>query len=325
VQASPHCAHSKKFVFGLWQIACAPIVPQIGSPRWCRTVCTAMNIDRHDPDDASAEDAQLPLLFRTDGDSPSSTTDRQLEGNAGSQHGNARRREFRWSKAARDLVRANMDAAGAEVSALVTRLVEESGNPRWACRRFAQSMGVRSRRPYRVWKEQEQQRLLKLLDLHPVNEISKLMRRSQSSIWHMLQRLGANAKMGKDSFTKYTLAVALHVRPEKVEDWIGRGWLKAREMETGGGRRTVIEAEDFCQFCREHTKDVVGNRLTKERLDFVYHFAFPPSHAHLLPVRESTKERVAYEEQLTEGVESPPPAFGPDRSEDSDDAFERTA
>jgi hypothetical protein len=283
-----------------------------------------MDSDRHDPDDASAEDAQLPLLFRTDRDSSISTKDRQLGGNAGSQHGDARRREFRWSKAARDLVRANMDAAGAEVSALVTRLVEESGNPRWACRRFAQRMGVRARRPYRVWKEHEQERLLKLIDLHPVNEIPKLMRRSQSSIWHMLQRLGGNAKMGKDNFTKYTLAVALHVRPEKVEDWIARGWLKARGIETGRGKRTVIEAEDFCEFCREHTKDVVGNRLTKERLDFIYHFAFPPSHAELLPVRESKKERAAYE-GLTEDVESPPPAFGPDRSDDSDDASERTA
>ncbi len=58
----------------------------------------------------------------------------------------------------------------------------------------------------------------------------------------------------------------------------------------------IIGAEDFCEFCREHTKDVVGNRLSKERLDFVYHFAFPPSHAELLPVRESKKERDAYEE-----------------------------
>jgi hypothetical protein len=180
------------------------------------------------------------------------------------------RHAFRWSKAARELVRANANAAGKALSVLLTSLVEESGNPRWACRRFIRSMGVRNKKPYRTWTAQEQQRLLKLIDLHPVNEISRLMRRSHSSIWHMLQRLGANAKMGKDSFTKYTLAIALHVRPETVDGWIRRGWLRAREIETGHGRRTVIEAEDFCAFCKEHTKDVVGNRLSKERLDFVY-------------------------------------------------------
>lgn len=60
------------------------------------------------------------------------------------------------------------------------------------------------------------------------------------------------------------------------------------------GERIIIDAQDFCEFCRRHTRDVVGNRLTEERLDFVYHFAFPPSHAELLPVRESRKERQAY-------------------------------
>jgi hypothetical protein len=209
-----------------------------------------------------------------------------------------RRREYRWPKAARDLVRANMDATGTGLSALLTRLQEESGNPRWACRRFLRSMGMKSTRSYRAWTAPEQQRLLKLLDLHPMDEIAKIMRRSKSSIWHMLYRLGANAKMGKDSFTKYTLAMALHVRAETVESWIARGWLNARELATARGKRVIIEAEDFCEFCRQHTKDVVGNRLTEERLEFVYHFAFPPSHSELLPVRESKKERKAYEAQV---------------------------
>jgi hypothetical protein len=258
-----------------------------------------MNVNHQDPDSSHKEAAQTSSQI-----SPHSAYSRTVSGAPGfaSDTGNIKnrnsRRESRWSKAARDLVRANMNATGSEVSTLISQLAEESGNPRWACRRFVRSMGIRSRRPYRLWSEQEQQRLLKLIDLHAVTEISRLMRRSQSSIWHMLQRMGANAKMGKDNFTKYTLAVALHVRPEKIQDWITRGWLKAREVETGRGKRIVIEAEDFCEFCKKHTKDVVGNRLTEERLDFVYHFVFPPSHAELLPVRDSKKERDAYAEQI---------------------------
>jgi len=240
-------------------------------------------------------------------------------------HADSPRREFRWSKAARDLARANVNATGSEVSALVTRLVEETGNPRWACRRFIRGMGIRWQRSYRYWTEQEQQRLLKLIDLHPVNEISKLLRRSESSIWHMLYRLGANAKMGKDSFTKYSLALALHVRPAAIERWITIGWLKARQIETGRGKRIVIDAEDFCEFCKEHTKDVVGNRLTRERLEFVYRFAFPPSHAELLPVRESKKERIAYQSQLDEEMEAQPGALPPECAEDVDDSLEGIA
>jgi hypothetical protein len=40
--------------------------------------------------------------------------------------------------------------------------------------------------------------------------------------------------------------------------------------------------------------------LSKERLDFVYRFAFPRSHAELLPVRYSNKERSACETQVKE-------------------------
>jgi len=240
-------------------------------------------------------------------------------------HDGNNRRGFRWSKAARELVRANINATGEELSALLTKLVAESGHPRWACRRFAHKMGIRARRAYRPWTVQEQQRLLKLIDLHPVIEVAKAMRRSPSSIWHMLYRLGANAQMGKDNFSKYTLAAALHVRPETVESWIQRGWLKAREVESGPGKRVVIEAEDFCEFCRDHTKDVVGNRLTKERLDFVYHFAFPPSHAELLPVRESKKERRAYQSQLEEELEDAAASFAPDGVQDVDDSLQGIA
>jgi hypothetical protein len=49
----------------------------------------------------------------------------------------------------------------------------------------------------------------------------------------------------------------------------------------------------------------VGNRLTRERLDFVYHFAFPPSHAGLLPVRSALKEERAYEIQTREEAKNP--------------------
>src|SRR6185437_4381001 len=86
-----------------------------------------------------------------------------------------------WSKTARDLVRANSSISGRDLSALLTRLEEESGNPRWACRRFVRRMEIRWRRPYRTWTKVEQERLIKLIDLHPIHEVAKLMRRSESA------------------------------------------------------------------------------------------------------------------------------------------------
>ena len=255
----------------------------------------------------------------------SMTQDQAGASSSGTKNGRPRP-EYRWSKAARDLVRANLTASGAELSGVISRLVEESGYPRWACWRFVRRMGIRSKRAQRRWTQSERQRLEKLIDLHPVNEIATILRRSQSSVWHALYRMGASAAMGRDSFTKNTLASALHVSPTQIGTWINRGWLKAREVQTGQIKRVIIAAEDFCEFCRAHTKDVVGNRLSKERLDFVYRFAFPRSHAELLPVRESKKERSAYEMQVREeGNVGESAGLDPGRADDEDDTLDRIA
>jgi len=235
------------------------------------------------------------------------------------------RRDFRWSKAARDLVKANRYVRGTALSALVTKLVAESGNPRDACWRFVRQFGVHGR-CRRAWTEAEQQRLLCLVARRSIKEVANLVQRSERSIRLMLQRLGASAVMGQDWFTKYTLAEALRVHVERVNQWIDRGWLKTRVLNTGGAKRTVIDADEFCRFCEEHRQEVIGHRLNRERLDFIQNFVFPPSHARLLPVRESKKERAEYEARF--GTNRHEPASvnaGEDREEEIESEFDLSA
>jgi hypothetical protein len=212
------------------------------------------------------------------------------------KEGKRPRRAFRWSKAARDLVKANRYVRGTALSALVTKLVAESGNPRDACWRLVRQLGGHGR-CRRAWTEAEQQRLLCLVARHSIKEVANLVQRSERSVRLMLQRLGASAIMGQDWFTKYTLAEALRVHVEKVNQWIDRGWLKTRVLNTGA-KRTVIDADEFCRFCEEHRQEVIGHRLNRDRLDFIQNFVFPSSHARLLPVRESKKERAAYDKRF---------------------------
>ncbi len=181
---------------------------------------------------------------------------------------------------------------------LVGRLVQVSGNPRDACWRFARQAGIATKQAYRPWTRKEQQKLLDLIAIHPVHEVTLMLRRSPASVRSMLERLGATAKMGQDWSTKYTLAEALHVRAEDVQKWIDRGWLQCRTVQTGRLTRQIIEADDFCAFCKQHRSEILGRRLNADRLSFVQTFVFPPSHMELLPVRESKKERAAYEEQM---------------------------
>lgn len=202
-----------------------------------------------------------------------------------------------------------------DLKALVARLVEISGNPSDACRRFARQLGVREKQPYRPWTDKEQQKLLDLVASHPVHEVALLLRRTMASVHSMLRRLGANGRIGQDWFTKYTLAEALHIRAEEVQRWIDRGWLKCRIVETGKLKKQIIDAGDFCEFCKQHRAEIVGRRLNFDRLDFVQTFVFPPSHVELLPVREAKKEQAEYEEQIKKTVAT---TFEAEMSDDLD-------
>ena len=132
----------------------------------------------------------------------------------------------------------------------------------------------------------------------------------------MLHRLGASARIGQDWFTKHALAEALRVRASEVQTWIDRGWLQCRVVESDRLKRQLIDAKDFCDFCKEHHRQVVGNRLNIDRLNFVQTFVFPPNHAELLPVRSAKKEQHAYQEQMQKQI---------GREEGDDDQLEATA
>jgi hypothetical protein len=208
------------------------------------------------------------------------------------REGAGKRRVFHWPNEASELARNYRDCVnrglkqnGTARRALVLKLVEVSGNPQDACVRFLRQLGVAGTRPYRPWTKPEQQRLLDLIASLPVQEAARVIGRPTSSVRSMLHRLGVGAKRGREWFTKYTLAEALHIRHEEVQKWIDRGWLKSRSFPTSGLKMQIIDAEDFCKFFKEHGREVVGRRLSYAGLWFVCNYVFPPRHADLLSVR----------------------------------------
>jgi hypothetical protein len=233
-----------------------------------------------------------------------------------------KRRVFRWSGAAREIARAYLNARRhsvdsrqgipTDLKSVIAKLVEVSGNPRDACWRFLRQAGIREKQSYREWTNKEQQKLLDAIVSHPLHEVSLLLRRSPASVRSMLRRLGANARMGQDWFTRYTLAEALHVRAELVQRWIERGWLKCRVVQTGRLKKEIIDAADFCEFCKRHRTEIVRRRLNPDRLTFVQTFVFPPSHMELLAVREAKKERAEYEAQMKKEDSSVAAEFAPE-------------
>lgn len=213
---------------------------------------------------------------------------------------------FRWSQEAEELIADHLRAGNHQQrsanapASLATRLVVLTGNPRDACLRFLYKHGIIQKRHWRPWTKVEQQRLFDLLETHTAEEVAQTLQRSANSIRSMLHRLGESAQRGRDWFTPYSLAAALHVRVEEIQKWITRGWLKCRTVETTGIKKRIIDPDDFCEFIKRYGQKVVGRRLTAEGLWFVQNFVFPPKHAHLLPLRKKQDLAQAGENPETE-------------------------
>jgi hypothetical protein len=225
--------------------------------------------------------------------------------------GPRKRRVFHWSEEARDLVRNYLRSlrngqvhSRNGLAALATKLVALSGNPRDACLRFLHQLGVTQKRVWRPWTKAEQQRLFDLIETCPLEEVSKIMQRSPRSIRSMLHRLGESSQRGRDWFTIYSLAEALHVRSDEVQKWIDQGWLKCRIVETTGVKKRIIDPDDFSEFVKQYGRAVVGRRLNSDGLWFVQNFVFPPKHAHLLPLRKSKDMSVGNVEEEDEADRS---------------------
>ena len=211
-----------------------------------------------------------------------------------------RPRSFKWSSAARDAVRANLNASGAELRDLITRISQETGNPRDACLRFARQLGIKAKRPYRKWSQREQNDLEHLLELYPVRTVALKLRRQIHQIYGMCRRLGISAKARKESLSMYALARLLHKRPQIVRRWIESGALPAEDEGTANVPRHMVSQDSLRRFCKDHPELIAGDRISQERLKFIFEYVFPRPHNDLLPVRESKKERAAYEKQMEE-------------------------
>ena len=84
------------------------------------------------------------------------------------------------------------------------------------------------------------------------------------SIRSRLHRLGERSQRGRDWFTPYSLAEALHVRVDEVQKWVNHGWLKCRVVETANVKKRIIDPDDFSDFAKQHGRAEVGRRLNAD-------------------------------------------------------------
>ncbi len=210
----------------------------------------------------------------------------------------SKRRVFRWSQEARQLV-INYQRQPAKLvrfnssprKELIAKLMEISGYPREACRRFLLRQGLMEKRNYREWTTREQQKLVALIEDLPVQEAARILCRPPGSVRSMLHRLGLGSRQSREWFTVSLLARALHIGREEVRRWVERGWLKSRVVHTQSVNIQIVEADEFCAFIKNHGREAVSGRVSYEGLEFVRDYVFPRPHADLFSLRGTYKKQ----------------------------------
>jgi hypothetical protein len=169
-----------------------------------------------------------------------------------------------------------------------------------SCLRFARKLGLRGGRPYRHWTRKERESLEELLDGHKIRAAAMKLHRTPKQIYGAMQRLGMTKKAGTDRFSLYELSALLRKRPALIRKWILNGLLKAENEGTETFPRWLIAHQDVQQFLKKHQALIEAARVDQYHLNLLLEYVSPRPHTDLLPVRESKKERTAYEEQNRE-------------------------
>lgn len=82
----------------------------------------------------------------------------------------------------------------------------------------------------------------------------------------------------------------------------------------------MVSQDSLRRFCKDHPELIAGDRISQERLKFIFEYVFPRPHNDLLPVRESKKERAAYAKQMS--GEEPENEFNPSEGDGHEESQE---
>jgi hypothetical protein len=193
------------------------------------------------------------------------------------QAGGRKRRVFRWPESAKAEVLAKLSVGGRQLHDLITRLAEQSGNPRPACLRFARRLGLKAKTGQRKWSLADLEKLQKALESHQVPRIAVQFGVTPRAIYQKMRRAGLSGRTDKGWLPLFALVRFLHVSPHTVREWIQRGWLEAKTEDRGSKKQLRVSRESLDKFCREHREIFAGRGPWPrycERLEFIYQYVF---------------------------------------------------
>lgn len=175
----------------------------------------------------------------------------------------------------------------AEVDAILSQGYKEGGKaklvaiqtiqdqtqwPRYVCWNRARKLQLTANRggKRRPWSKTDDKYLLDFVGSKNPREIAGRLKRSVSAIRGRLRILGKDRKISlrvQDGHTKEELARYLRRSKKSIQNWIDRGWLKARYEGKNREDDTLrITDQDFRAFWKQHPWEVPFYRLDRDGL-----------------------------------------------------------
>lgn len=161
------------------------------------------------------------------------------------QHGKADRgRKYNWTEELDEHLQSAYERSGSQ--AAVTEMQSVTGWPRAAIYRRCQKLGIPKQREQnqRRWSSVDWKYASDRLNHIPISIIAKALHRSVKSVRRKMEAEGYTVRL-EDDYTVSRLARELHVRPQRIRQWLQEGKLKR-------GRNQRIKESVLRQFLKAY-------------------------------------------------------------------------
>lgn len=204
----------------------------------------------------------------------------------------ARRRRYQWPQAAEKLVR---QKPRLHPSSLIAQLQQFTGYPLDACWRFAAKHGIERPTHYRLWTEEDQQKVLEMSETRTVPEIAKHFNVTPKAIYHVIADQHRQVSRRSEWFGLHAIARYLTTKPARVRSWIDTGKLHCVVEQHGGLRYTMISGAELVRFCKQYRGELLRHRIPEKRILFLTDYVIAGDVADAYGARSDKLERQAFE------------------------------
>jgi hypothetical protein len=202
-----------------------------------------------------------------------------------------RRQRYPWPREAEKLAR---QKPRLHPSNLIEQLQKMTGYPRDACWRFVAKFGVQRPTRYRLWTDEEQQKVLEMSETRPVPEIARHFGVTAKSIYHIIAHHHRQVSRRSEWFGLHATARYLTTKPSRLRSWIAAGKLRCVVEQHGNLKYTMIAGAELVRFCKANMAELLRQRIPEKRILFLTDYVVAADVSDDYRARSDKLEREAF-------------------------------